>query len=64
MFQLASWPHWLVQLLTVLGMGAFQPGSPAAHRRRWLIALLAGVALVGVPLPLLQFTVPALRPVG
>jgi hypothetical protein len=61
LLRLSPWPHWLLQLLVVLGMGAFQPGTPEARRRGWLVALPAGVALVGLPVTLLQLTVPALR---
>jgi hypothetical protein len=51
----------LIEVVVVLGMAAFRPGDPPAHRRRWLAALPVGVALVAVPLSLLQFGYPPLR---
>lgn len=53
--------HWLFQLLVVLAMGAFVPGTPAPGRRGWLTALPVGVVAVAIPVTLLQLTVPALR---
>jgi hypothetical protein len=57
----SPWAYRLIEVVVVLGMAAFRPGDPPAHRRRWLAALPVGVALVAVPLSLLQFGYPPLR---
>ncbi|MBQ1051635.1 hypothetical protein KBX50_24605 [Micromonospora sp. C51] len=57
----AAWAMLLIELLLLVAMSAVhRDGAPVA-RRRWLLALPAGILAVPVPLFVAQATTPALR---